>query len=620
MASMVVPQCRCVNRVSRFPAEPLPLESAASTPHSFPKKLNMGDQIPDDSNASNSSEPTTSFVERTPAPLLRSEAARQFRDACDSSATRLMGAIAFVQDHAHFSNRDCADVFLVDQAIRWSRSDAVSVESYLSYLATRSKPVAQILEWELIAHEYELRQAWAEPPSLRDVCLRFPAFAARLTTRFAEFRLDSHFASTVVPNRLDPLHNAIFDDEPQFPPHAPKPLSLLATIHPFDQLPTSIVQRIEAELQPVSFEQGQHLIRQGALGDGLFVIVSGKVEIRLQDEFGASQTLCTCGENETVGEMSLLTDEPRTADVVAVTSVEAKYLPLPAFEHLAAKFASVSRVLTLLLADRLGQRGRDVLAGKTLSQYRIIRRLGKGGMAIVYQAVHVETGQVVALKMMSHRLVYDADSLKMFQQEAHLIESFQHRNIVAMHGRFEAFRSFFIVLEYCSGESLEELLKQAGPLSAEQFRSVIAQVAAALDFAHSRQVVHRDIKPSNIMLGTDGVVKLMDFGLANPIEDMPMGKLAVVGTPQFMAPEQLRGELADQRADYFALGCTAYKLLTGNYLVSSRSIGAIRRAHANWQLPELPGVPDDIAAFVKQCLPADARDRNVDLKAVAKWR
>ena len=100
---------------------------------------------------------------------------------------------------------------------------------------------------------------------------------------------------------------------------------------------------------------------------------------------------------------------------------------------------------------------------------------------------------------------------------------------------------------------------------------------------------------------------------------MPSGALAIVGTPQFMAPEQLRGEVADQRADYFALGCTAYKLLTGNHLVSPRTLGAIRQAHAKWQVPELPGIPDDIAAFVRQCLQANARDRNVDLKAVAQW-
>ncbi len=575
----------------------------------------MSGQIPDDSPISDLSDPTTSFVDRTPPPLLQSDAARQFRDACDASATRLLGAIAYVQTQPHFSNRDCVDVFRVDQSIRWSRSDAVLVETYLSYLATRSEPVPSNLEWELIAHEFALRQAWAEPPSLRDYCQRYPKFAAQLTMRFAEFRLDSQFAPTVIPSRFPHC-----EEDAQFPPHSLLEPSLLSHIHPFDMLPDTIISRIEAELQPVAFESGQHLIQQGAPGDGLFVIVSGEVEIRLQDEPGDSQTLCVCGKNEAVGEMSLLTDEPRTADVVAISDVDAQFLPLRAFERIAEQFPVVGRVLTQLLADRLGQRGRDVLAGKTLSQYRITRRLGKGGMAIVYQAVHVETGQVVALKMMSHRLVYDATSLQMFQREARLIESFDHRNIIAMQGRFEAFRSFFIVLEYCNGESLEEVLKENGPLSVEEFRAVISQVAAALDYAHSRQVVHRDIKPSNIMLGTDGVVKLMDFGLANPIEDMPSGAQAIVGTPQFMAPEQLRGEQSDQRADYFSLGCTAYKLLTGNYLITARTLGAILQTHVKWQVPELPGVPDDIATFVKQCLQPVARDRNVDLKAVAKWQ
>ena len=124
-----------------------------------------------------------------------------------------------------------------------------------------------------------------------------------------------------------------------------------------------------------------------------------------------------------------------------------------------------------------------------------------------------------------------------------------------MHGRFKAFRSYFIVLEYCSGFTLDHTIRRALPVA--ELRKIIGQLCSALAYAHERNLVHRDIKPSNVMLTDDGDVKLMDFGLANPVDDTD-SKGVVAGTPRYMAPEQLRGFGVDTRADVFALGVTAW--------------------------------------------------------------
>ena len=240
-------------------------------------------------------------------------------------------------------------------------------------------------------------------------------------------------------------------------------------------------------------------------------------------------------------------------------------------------------------------------------------------MAIVYQATHEATGEHVALKMMSHRLVYDSKALEQFQREAKTIESFDHPHIVQMKGRFRAFRSFFIVLEYCDGVTLDVALQDKGALPLPEFRRVIGQLASALAYAHHHKVVHRDVKPSNIMLTDRGDVKLMDFGLANPVDDAKSKKRIVAGTPRYMPLQQLRGGSIDPRADLFALGCTAWKLLTGKDLITEDSLGAIVKRHESWQVPEVDCEDAAVCDFIRNCLQHEPEDRNVDLNEVARW-
>ncbi|MBI1315181.1 protein kinase [bacterium] len=555
---------------------------------------------------------------------------------------------AFVRSQNEITGPQCRDVCLVDQFHRWKSEMGLPAETYCRLLRNFCGDKSQDLELELVLHELSLRRAAAASPeaiSVDDFCARFPGFRPHLLRCFADADLEATRAldqtrppdemsqtfsvaatqprTGVVPQiDLDAttLEMSEVDDgssltlvSDHFQHNAS---SLLGNCGPFSKLPPILLQEIESNLENVVYEPGEYLTREGDPGDGLFVIQSGEVEIRARSESGEPRVLATSGSGEILGEMALLTEAPRTADLIAVGSVSVKFLPVAVFENLAGKYPVISRVLTQLLAERLGQRGHDALAGKTLDRFRIVRRLGKGGMAIVYAAEHLDTELPVALKMMSHRLVYDLNALKLFQREARIIEGFDHPNIVRMLGRFKAFRSFFIVMEYCDGTPLDKVVRKSGPLSAEQFCLVFRQLCDALAYAHDQNVVHRDIKPSNVMLTEEGTVKLMDFGLANPLDTNDESQSGVIaGTPRYMAPEQLRGDDVDTRADLFSLGCTAWKLLTGSDLVTQRSLVGIEKCHTNWQVPTFKNVPGNVATFLQTCLTFDREDREVDLRS-----
>jgi len=544
---------------------------------------------------------------------------------------------------------------LVDQRERWARSLVLTAEIYCSFLKVRFPADSCAARWELVASEWQLGCNFAEDgsePVLAELKSRFPDLRERLEIEFeSSDDLDptrdllSHGESTetIVPPPTLEATEAVssrdseasrdvdattieFEDEDSTLSASEfsikhNPESLLGQCSPFSQLPPVLVEKIESQMRPVSFQPGEFLMKQGDEGDGLFLIQNGQVEIRSSDAAGESRVIAHCSRGEILGEMALITDEPRTADVAATTTVETMFLPQAVFDQLSSEFPVISQVLTQLLAARLGKSGHDALAGKTLSDYFIRNRLGRGGMAIVYKAEHTESGAEVALKMMSHRLVYDANALELFQREARIIEGFNHPNIIRTVGRFRAFRSFFIVMEFCPGISLDQVIRDAGPVDKPEFRRLFAQIAAGLKYAHEHGVIHRDIKPSNIMLQPDGQVKLMDFGLAKPVTaEAARTSNLIAGTPRYMAPEQLQGKTVGTQADLFALGVTAWKLLTGKNLITSRSLPGIERQHANWKVPDLTGISSDIADFLSLCLQRSAGDRIVDLEKIARWK
>jgi len=265
----------------------------------------------------------------------------------------------------------------------------------------------------------------------------------------------------------------------------------------------------------------------------------------------------------------------------------------------------VSRgVLTRWQAEQLWAGQRQFLLGK----YRILDKLGSGGMGAVYRARQNSTGRIVAVKVMSKKLVDNPDSVARFHREAQSAAALNHPNIVAAYDAGEADGTYFLVMEHVAGRDLNDWLKAGGRLPIDWVCECIRQAALGLQHAHERGLVHRDIKPGNLLVignRTDEVphVKILDMGLARLASEQGVaaGELThtgqILGTPDYIAPEQAKStKTADIRADIFSLGCTLFKLLTGSVPFSGESLMEKLMSRASEDAPPASSRRADIPA------------------------
>ncbi len=195
--------------------------------------------------------------------------------------------------------------------------------------------------------------------------------------------------------------------------------------------------------------------------------------------------------------------------------------------------------------------------------YRIEEPIGKGGMGVVYKAIQIALDRIVAIKILPAHLAEDHEFVTSFSQEAKTVAKLNHPNIVPVYDFGNHQGTYYLVMQFVEGRTLREMLLSHKP-PIEQIASILTQVGAALDYAHSKEVVHRDVKPSNIMLCPDGKAMIMDFGVAcgSHAGDMS-GVWTAVGTPNYMSPEQCKGKKASPRSDQYAMGVTVYEMLAG---------------------------------------------------------
>jgi serine/threonine protein kinase len=216
--------------------------------------------------------------------------------------------------------------------------------------------------------------------------------------------------------------------------------------------------------------------------------------------------------------------------------------------------------------------------GTRIGVYEIVAPLGAGGMGEVYRARDPKLGRDVALKILPPPFAADADRVARFEREARLLASLNHPHIGAIYGFEDAGNVPALVLELVEGDTLDERVRR-GPLPLSEALAVAQQIANALDAAHGVGIVHRDLKPSNIKITPDGVVKVLDFGLAKALAaegsgpDLAKsptmtggGTIAgvILGTAAYMSPEQARGQPVDKRTDIWAFGCVLFEMLTGS--------------------------------------------------------
>ena len=269
------------------------------------------------------------------------------------------------------------------------------------------------------------------------------------------------------------------------------------------------------------------------------------------------------------------------------------------------------------------------MIGQAFGNYRVTSRLGEGGMGTVYRATDTMLDRDVALKVLRPELARQAALVERFRAEAVALARLRHEHIAALYGLDRQGDELVMVMEYVSGETLESRLARDGTMPWQEAIPVVRAVLAALGHAHVRGVVHRDIKPANVMIDADGLVKVMDFGIARLIGENRQTRAGVaVGTPSYMAPEQLRGEDVDGRTDLYAAGALLFELLTGRVAFQADSDYALmmQQLHEAPPAPSTlrPGVPRKLDAMVARAmakLPAQrfssATDFSRALEAIA---
>jgi len=262
------------------------------------------------------------------------------------------------------------------------------------------------------------------------------------------------------------------------------------------------------------------------------------------------------------------------------------------------------------------------MIGSTLGHFKIVKQLGKGGMGEVWAAEDTKLGRRVALKLLPPELAEDADRLARFEQEARAVAALNHPNIVTLHSIEEAEDRHFLVMELMTGRTLDHVVPAEG-LPADRLFDLAIPLAAAVAAAHERGVVHRDLKPANVMIGDDGTLKVLDFGLAKwsaemdaPTETVaaPMSTPGtVLGTVPYMSPEQAQGRSVDHRSDIFSLGAMLYEMATGARPFRGNNSAEIVSGILRDTPPELtdvrPGLPPRLSRIVSRCLEKDPHQR-----------
>jgi serine/threonine protein kinase len=204
------------------------------------------------------------------------------------------------------------------------------------------------------------------------------------------------------------------------------------------------------------------------------------------------------------------------------------------------------------------------LAAALEGRYQVLSELGRGGMGIVYQAYDKQLKEQVAIKLLSPLLSTDHEALERLTREVSLARRVTHQNVIRIHDLSEVNGLHYVSMEYFGGANLKEHLKRNGPLSLMNGYQILSQICDGLEAAHLQGVVHRDLKAQNILIGPTGQIKIIDFGLARSVhlEGMTATGL-IMGTPEYMAPEQVAGKHVDERADIYALGVILFEMLTG---------------------------------------------------------
>lgn len=253
-------------------------------------------------------------------------------------------------------------------------------------------------------------------------------------------------------------------------------------------------------------------------------------------------------------------------------------------------------------------------------RYKVLKKVGQGGMGVVYQAEDTVLHRIVAYKVLPPAVRESPKILENFLQEARVAAALSHTNIVTVFDTGKNDTDLYITMEYVDGMTLKECLDQRSPIPTPELVRIAKQICLGLDYAHGRNVIHRDIKPANIMLAKDQMmVKIMDFGLAKLVDDSMADKTTVKGTPMYMAPEQILGKGVDHQSDIYSLGCTLYRMATGRAPFTEGDL-YYHHLHTPPASPKTynPQIPDTLERIILKCIEKDKTQRYQRIRDLLK--
>ncbi|HBD09309.1 MAG TPA: serine/threonine protein kinase [Syntrophobacteraceae bacterium] len=384
-------------------------------------------------------------------------------------------------------------------------------------------------------------------------------------------------------------------------------LEFLLHTHMLDSIPEHALCHLLNCLNRKTLKAGERLFSQGDVGDALYIIQEGTCSVKLER---GNDTCCLnrLREGDIVGEMAVLTGEPRSAHVEAETDMKLWGLHGTEFHKIAHRCPDLRVFLTELVTQRF--EAESFTGDRHIGKYLIKGKLGKGGWSIVYQGIHKTLNLPVAIKMLKHNMAMEESFLGRFRDEAKIIAQLNHRNIVRVYDIEELFQTVFIVMEYLDGQSLRHLLERLGRIPVARAVDLLTQICQGLAYAHGRGIIHQDIKPDNIFVGPDDHIKILDFGLACApgSED-----LNLAGTIHYAAPEQIEGDPVDVRTDIYALGITAYELITGSRPYSEDDLNEMIAMRLGQDIPDpgklLPDLPEELCRFITKAARRAPGDR-----------
>ncbi|MBI3952086.1 MAG: protein kinase [Acidobacteria bacterium] len=254
------------------------------------------------------------------------------------------------------------------------------------------------------------------------------------------------------------------------------------------------------------------------------------------------------------------------------------------------------------------------MIGQTIGNYRIEAQIGRGGMGVVYKAIDVGLERPVAIKMLPSELASDPQLIERFRAEARAQATLNHPNIASLYAFFQQGDNYFMVMEFVSGKTIADMIRQTGPIPYQKAIPLFKQALLGIGVAHRRGIVHRDIKPNNLMVMDEGMVKVMDFGIARAAGGRRLtGTGVLVGTLPYMSPEQVMSREPDIRSDIYALGATLYEMVTGRLPFESQSDFHLMKDIVETPPPPprnfYPYIPDALQAAILRALEKDPNAR-----------